>query len=358
MPIPKKDLPRSLAVRVSTHENMTIKGLDAPRPRSAESPTAYKVLREPLIQEGMNMGEIFIEGAKGPVEPWHEEVANLLARRYEIAGWSRSILINDWSLLRQVCGPKHPSQIFLPDLEEKVLRGNTQATRETYVARMKSIFNSLRMLGVIDILHRPDDGLPKVKVSRATPRPISKDQAIMLMTQSAEPMREWFMFACLAGLRAMEVATVRGDWLEEHPEGFMLRVFGKGNTEKLIPCHPKLVELIKSKNVLGRLYTIKPHYLSRLACAEMRRLGIVTKLRSVTAENPSRISFHSCRHWFATAILAQSGNSLVLTSRVMRHASVNVTMRYADIVNGEEAKVVGGLLSDIDWESVPQKNLA
>ena len=326
--------------------------LDKPNIRGGKSPTAYRLLREPLIKEGMKMGEIFIEGAKGPVEPWHEEVGNLLARRYEIAGWSRSIFINDWSLLREVCGPKHPSQVFLPDLEEKVLKGHTQGTRETYVARMRSIFNSMRMLGVIDVLHRPDDGLPKVKVSRATPRPISKDQAIMLMTTADEPYREWFTFACLAGLRAMEVATVRGDWLEEHPEGMMLRVHGKGKTEKLIPAHPRIVQIIRKHNVLGRLYTVKPHYLSRLACAEMRRLGIITKLRSVTAENPSRISFHSCRHFFATAVLAASGNSLVLTSRVLRHQSVNVTMRYAEIVNGEEARVVGGLLAEIDWSKV------
>jgi hypothetical protein len=51
-------------------------------------------------------------------------------------------------------------------------------------------------------------------------------------------------------------------------------------------------------------------------------------------------------------VLAASGNSLVLTSRVLRHQSVNVTMRYAEIVNGEEARVVGGLLADIDWSKV------
>lgn len=354
MPIPAHSDTPTKMVTAGTHL-LTNAPLDKPNMRGGNSPTAYRLLREPLIKEGMKMGEIFIEGAKGPVEPWHEEVGNLLARRYEIAGWSRSIFINDWSLLREVCGPKHPSQVFLPDLEEKVLKGRTQGTRETYVARMHSIFNSLRMLGVIDVRHRPDDGLPKVKVSRATPRPISKDQAVMLMTTADEPFREWFVMACLAGLRAMEVATIRGDWLEEHPEGMMLRVHGKGKTEKLIPAHPRIVEIIQKHNVLGRLYTVKPHYLSRLACAEMRRLGITTKLRSVTAENPSRISFHSCRHFFATAVLAASGNSLVLTSRVLRHQSVNVTMRYADIVNGEEARVVGGLLSDVDWNSKTKK---
>jgi integrase len=172
----------------------------------------------------------------------------------------------------------------------------------------------------------------------------------MLMTQAKEPYREWFTFACLAGLRAMEIANIRGDWLEQHPEGWMLRVYGKGNTEKLIPAHPKVVEIIQRHNVLGRLYTVKPHYLSHKACQEMRRLGIQTKARSTTDANPSRLSLHSCRHFFATAVLAASGNSLVLTSRVLRHQSVNVTMRYADIVNGEESRVIGSLLSDVEWD--------
>lgn len=329
---------------------MTKKPIAKPYRRVAHSHTAYKSLDEPILKEGMKMAEIFIDGAKGTVEPWHEEIGNLLARRYEIAGWSRSIFINDWSLLREVCGPKHPKDVFLQDLEEKVLKGKTQGTRETYVARMRSIFNSLRMLGLVPIDHHPEQGLPKVRVSRATPRPLSKDQAVMLMTSAKEPYREWFTFACLAGLRAMEIATVRGDWLEQHPEGYMLRVYGKGNTEKLIPAHPRIVEIIQKHNVLGRLYTIKPHYLSHKACEEMRRLGIKTKSRSTTPENPSRLSLHSCRHFFATQVLAASGNSLVLTSRVMRHASVNVTMRYADIVNGEEARVIGSLLSDVNWE--------
>lgn len=331
---------------------MTGQSIVKPNKRTHTVPTAYKALREPQLKPGMQLQQIYLDGAKGPIEEWHEEVGNLLARRYEIAGWSRSIFINDWAMLRGVCGSKHPRDVYLQDLEDKILKGRTQATRETYVARLKSIFSSLRMLGVIPVDHHPDKGLPKVKVSRAAPRPLSKDQAVMLMTQAKEPMREWFILACLAGLRAMEVATIQGSWLEQHPEGPMLRVFGKGKTEKLIPAHPKVVEIIQRHNTLGLLYTIKPHYLSRLACAEMRRLGITTKLRSVTPDNPSRISFHSCRHFFATAVLAASGNSLVLTSRVLRHQSVNVTMRYADLVNGEEARVVGGLLGDINWEQV------
>ena len=87
MPIPANNDTRFVSIK-SNSQKITEKTLDKPHPRSSHFPTAYRALREPLIKEGMKMGEIFIEGAKGPVEPWHAEVGNLLARRYEIAGWS------------------------------------------------------------------------------------------------------------------------------------------------------------------------------------------------------------------------------------------------------------------------------
>jgi integrase len=306
--------------------------------------TSYVTEKIGNFSEGVEMKDIY---KRQPLwtEDWHEELGELLRRRYEIAGWSRAKFMQDFSMLREICGEKHPAQVFLQDLEAQVIKRENQAGRADYISRIKSVFNSLRMLGVIPLDHRPDDGLPKLKAPRYSPRPIGKEQAIMLMTTAREPMREWFMFACLAGLRACEVAKLEGSWLEKHADGYFLRIFGKGNTEIVIPCHPKLVELIQSKNVLGRLYHIDPNWLSRNACAEMRRLGIATRRNGVSGP---KLSFHSCRHFFATQILASCQN-LITTQRLMRHASPTVTARYADLVSGEERKIVDGFLSDIDW---------
>lgn len=344
----KKDESRSIMVKEKGLKNQSISVKVSENPLNC-SMNSFNLAQPNQVGEVAQVIEINYWQVKGSFEPWHEEVGTLLAKRYSIAGWTRSLYINDWQILRDVCGSKHPKDVFLLDLEAKVLQARTQATRQNYVARIQSLFTSLRYLNLIPLEHHPDKGLPKVKVASPSPRPITKEQAIMLMTEAKEPMREWFMFACLAGLRAMEIATIRGDWLELHEQGYMLRVFGKSKTEKLIPAHPKLVEIIQKKNVLGPLYDMKPRYLSIAACKEMRRLGIVTKVRTVSPDNPSRLSLHSCRHFFATQVLAASGNSLVLTSRVMRHSGLAMTLRYADIVNGEEAKVVGGLMSDIDW---------
>jgi integrase len=305
--------------------------------------TSYARAKDPEFDEGVEMEKIYLREPEW-TQLWHEEVGELLRRRYEIAGFSRTLFMSDFSMLRGLCGDRHPREIRLQDLEDHILKGKTQQTRETYVARVKSVWNSMRMLGIIPMENHIEQGLPKIRVSRHSPRPITKEQAVMLMTETEEPFREWFMFGCLAGLRAMEIAQVRGSWLELHANGYFLRVMGKGSTELLVPAHPKLVELIQSKNVLGRLYTVDANYLSRLANREMRRMGIATPQNGTG----SRISFHSTRHFFATSVLAAS-NNLITTQRLMRHNSPITTARYADLVNNEERSVMNTLLNDIDW---------
>lgn len=293
-----------------------------------------------------SMAQMFNEAPKGEVQPWHEEVGDLMARRYQGAGWNRLVLLRDWALLRKLCGSRHPSEIQYVDLDDVVIAmrnaGNTQSSIDSHIARTKSIFETLRIMKVIPLSHDPEKGFPKEKKKRYTPRPISHDQALMLMTSAREPFNEFFTLACMAGLRAMEIANIRGDWLEEGEEGWNLRVYGKGDTELVIPAHDKIVALIQSKNTSGRLYYIEPAYLSQLANAEMRRLGIETRNR----KNKSRISLHSCRHYFATAIYSASGRDLILTSRVMRHSNPQTTLRYADLVNGDENKVVNKLFQN------------
>jgi integrase len=306
----------------------------------------------------------FLRVIKGDVEDWHLEVGNALAKRYSLQGWSVSIYQRDWALLRKTCGIKHPSEITFEDLEEECFQqkeaGYTITTRDSHIARVRSIYNSLRILKIIPEDYEPEKHLPKLRLPKYTPRPITDEQALHLMTNADEPYREWFMLACLQGLRAMEVATIRGDWLEKGPllpdglQIWSLRVFGKGNTELVIPAHPLIVELIQSKNTSGPLYGIQPHYLSKKVNAEMRRLGVETRNKN-DRKNTSRISYHSCRHYFATTVYAASGKDLILTSQVMRHANPATTMRYADLASGDKAKVVNSLFQGQDFTAkLPQ----
>ena len=330
-------------------------------PRGAVVHTSYEAsVQSEMVATGVarSASAAYLRVIKGDVEDWHLAVGNALAKRYSLQGWSAGIYQRDWALLRKTCGSKHPSEVSYADMEEEILgfieAGYANTSIDSHITRLRSIYNSLRILGIVPEDHCPEKNLPKMKLKKYTPRPITKEQAIYLMTNAADPYREWFMLACLQGLRAMEIAKIRGDWLErgeELEDGtqiWNLRVFGKGATELVIPAHPLIVELIQSKRTLGPLYSVQPHYLSKTVNREMRRLGVMTKNKNDKA-NTSRISFHSCRHYFATAVLAASDNNLILTSRVMRHANPATTMRYAELVNGAEAKVVNSLFLSLDF---------
>jgi integrase len=303
---------------------------------------------------------------QGGVYDWHQEVGDGLARHYSVNGYSSSLLRTDWALLRKTCGATHPSELTYFDLEEVVLAyreaNAADSTIDWFINRMRSIYKVLRLIEIVDQSCTPEKGLKIKPIPRGEPRPLTRAQAQMLMTQSDLPYREWFMFGCLAGLRAMEIANICGSWLEEGEPGedgqsiWLLRVFGKGHTEKTIPCHPALRELIQSKKTLGRLYAIQPHYLSKKANEEMRRMGIITKNYNQKATNSSRISFHSARHYFATALLAAS-NDIALVSKAMRHTDPRVTMIYAGLNPVRSAQFVGSLFQSIDFTANPSQNL-
>ena len=75
-------------------------------------------------------------------------------------------------------------------------------------------------------------------------------------------------------------------------------------------------------------------------------MGIITKNHNQKG-NASRISMHSTRHYFATALLAAS-NDIALVSKAMRHTDPRVTMIYAGLNPVRSAQIVGSLFETVD----------
>lgn len=263
------------------------------------------------------MGEtILVRHADRRVAETIDEIIDRLEVAYQANGWSRDLWINDKCLLRRV--GTHPDDATLEDLERVVLRASAQGTRAYYVARLKSLWRTMRRLGITE--STVADDLPSIKKPRSVPRPLSEVEAQILMSEADDPMRDWFILGCRAGLRAMEVSTVRGTDLMDMGDGhYELRILGKGGTDLTVPVHPDVAGVFHRNPTLGMLF---PHShsrkLSMRAGQEMRRLGIAN----------ARARFHSCRHYFATSVLEASGWDLLTTSKLMRHANVNTTTGY------------------------------
>ena len=263
-------------------------------------------------------------GKVGTLHP--TELEQRLFDRYQARGWSKQVLINDRATLRRVCERTgDPETATLEDMEAVVMRASTQGSRANYVARIKSIFATLRDLELIT--NTADTKLAKVRKPRGLPRPLSEAQAQKLLTEANEPYRSWFILGMYGGLRAMEVAGIQGSDLEEGPEGFLLRIRGKGGTDLTIPAHPEVVRVIQEARTLGRLWYLNPNKVSSYACAEMKRLGVPMK-------------FHSLRHYFATSALRASGGDLLVVRDLLRHSSVATTQVYAQLGEGRTRSVV------------------
>ena len=242
------------------------------------------------------------------------EIGERLRQRYEARGWSRTLFVNDWAMLRRV--GVHPAVATTQDLERVVLRATAQGTKALYVWRFRSLFDSLRDLGICD--NDAAEHLPTIRKPRGLPRPLTDAEAALLMREAHEPFRHWFVLGCMAGLRAMEVSGLTGADLENGPSGWVLRVRGKGHTDLTIPAHDKVVEVVQSYGTLGRLWELNPNKISAYACKEMRRLGVDK-------------SFHACRHWHATALLAATGGDIVAVAELMRHSNIQTTLNYAKL---------------------------
>jgi len=253
-----------------------------------------------------------------------DQIKAKLQDRYKAQGFGDNLFNNDWNLLLRT--GKHPQKASVEDLQSAILRANSQATRANYASRLKSVYKALRKMNLID--NRPDEDLPDVKKKRGTPHPITKGEANLLMTEARMPMRHWFILGCCAGLRAMEVAKLRGIDLEETDDGHILRIYGKGGTDLAVPVAPVVADLIKSYNTKDRIFQVTPNKLSSRASAEMKRLGIPKK------------TFHACRHYFATTMLEKSGGDLLAVRDLMRHSSVETTQVYTQLATGRTRSLV------------------
>jgi integrase len=254
-----------------------------------------------------------------------DQIKEQLHNRYRTSGFAENLFSNDWALLTRL--GVHPQQATLADLERVILRAKTQSTRANYASRLKSVFKALNKMRLIDNQITAD--LPPIKRTRGVPKPITRAEFERLLEGSSEPFRSWFILGGMAGLRAMEVANIRGADLEEGNDGAMLRVLGKGGTDLLIPIAPIVAETIRSHNTLDRLWLITPNRLSANAAAEMRRLlGANSK------------KFHSLRHFFATSMLEKSGGDLMAVKELMRHTTVATTQIYTQLAQGRTRSLV------------------
>lgn len=253
-----------------------------------------------------------------------ETIREKLKARYESQGFSEALFRNDFNMLVRL--GVHPEVATVDDLQNLVMSVKAASTKGTYAARIRSIFKSLRKMNLIQ--NTADLDLPAVRKGRGLPHPLTPNEAELVMTKSMLPMRDWFILGCKAGLRAMEVANLRGLDLESGEGGYILRVAGKGGTDLAVPVADIVAQTILKHETNGKIWAVSANKLTKLCSAEMKRLGIPKK------------TFHACRHYFATTMLEKSGGDLLAVRDLMRHSSVATTQVYTQLASGRTRSLV------------------
>jgi integrase len=206
-------------------------------------------------------------------------------------------------------------------------------SRRTYI-------NHLRAFGKwmgVDLVA----GIRKPPAPRSTPNPLPEEDLSRLTAVASGRHRAWVLLGAFCGLRAHETAKVRREDISVLQDGeVVLRVQGKGGRIDIVPVPPAVIQKL-DLTVEGRLWDgVTPERVSRTVAAIAAKEGI-------------RMRYHQLRHRFGTAVYRASGRDLLLTQRLMRHASPATTAGYAAVAD-DQIHMVVALLPGADPGVTPR----
>lgn len=181
--------------------------------------------------------------------------------------------------------------------------------------------------------------LASPRLPRRLPRPIPDADLAVALEMAPERVRPWLYLAAYAGLRACEIAQVRGeDVAWDHEPPVLLIPEGKGGGMSAVPIPPVLAEVLAGLPRRGWLFprgdglpgANRPWTISQVANRYLHGLGITHTL-------------HTLRHWYGTSVYRESGHDLRATQELMRHLSPVSTAGYTWVSPGDAAATVARL---------------
>lgn len=205
-------------------------------------------------------------------------------------------------------------------------------SRTTYHAHLADFCAWMTAAG--HLAENPMGEIRKPGRPRSLPRPLSESEVARVLVAATGRQRHWIMLALLAGLRAHEIAKLRGE--DVTPDGIYIE--GKGGVRSSIPTHPDLWAIATTYPREGYWFpsaktggAISPAAVSNGTGKFFRSLGISG-------------SIHRCRHVYGTRLL-RAGVNIRTVQKLMRHANLDTTAAYT-AVDEDELRAAINLLGD------------
>lgn len=169
-----------------------------------------------------------------------------------------------------------------------------------------------------------DPNVRKPKRPKSRPRPLSEAEVGQVLARAVGRTRDWVVIALYSGLRAHEIAKLRGE--DVSPDG--IYVEGKGGTVETLPCHPDIWEIAQRHPRNGWWFPNRDgsdHVSSDVVTMAVSRLFDELNIEG---------SIHRLRHVYGTRLL-RAGAHIRRVQRLMRHANLETTALYTAVDEDE-----------------------
>lgn len=188
--------------------------------------------------------------------------------------------------------------------------------------------------------HDPSLKLRRPKRERRYPRPMSDAAATRALTAAPDPIRQWLFLAAYAGLRACEIAPLRGrDFLLDQPTPMLIIRVSKGGDPSSVPLAEPLRPVIASlARVDGWCFEKGRGFGGHITASQVQK-----RANTFLHELGVPETLHQLRHWFGTQTFRATGRDLRATQELMRHRSPVSTAGYTFIDPGEIALALDAL---------------
>lgn len=192
----------------------------------------------------------------------------------------------------------------------------------------------------------PTTRLPLPKVPRRQARPVPDADLRVALECAPEPMRTWFILAAFMGLRAMEVAPIRGDHFSEVDGRLYLDGVGKGQKPFRLPVPVEVVPILRPHLAKGS----GPLWRTGPGGRPTRPLDVTNQVGKFFRSIGMGYTFHQLRHTFGTTMY-RATRDLLLTQDVMRHSSPTTTRLYVETSSPEATAAMDRLSTALRGES-------
>ncbi len=225
---------------------------------------------------------------------------------------------------------------FVRALQQRDYKSTTVARK---VAATRSFLRFLYAEGIVE----PEilDWLRQPKVEKRLPRALSRDQVQRLLAAASVEdtplaLRDRALLEVLyaTGMRASEIIELELDDVDL--EIGLVRCFGKGSKERVVPIYSAAVEVLRTYLQQGRPFLLRDAgertlFLNNLGQPLTRQgLWFLVQHYAEAAGLASWVKPHTLRHTFATHLL-EGGAELREVQELLGHASITTTQIYTEV---------------------------